>query len=780
MKLMWLLFAALLVSSVCLPVVYAQYQTKTDTSNEDFYFGVTFGGNTTSEAKLLIDKVKGYTNLFVIDSWDMSGAPNETALNEICDYAAEANLNIIVYFSFIFYNYTFQFGNGTLYNATSWDQFGYSPWHISWMNEARERWGNKFLGVYLYDEPGGKQIDTGYYGGNMMTFAGTNITTFRNVANYTDAANRYVRSISSSGSMQHVINSNISNSVNSPMPVFTADNALYWFDYLSGYDAVFAELGWNHNQAQHVALCRGAANVQNKDWGAIITWATNDPPYLARGAEMSQDMLTAYRAGAKYIIVFNYPQINPYGALTEEHFTAMKQFWTYIHCFPREVIGKVKGKVALVLPKDYGWGMRQPNDNIWGFWPPDDIAPQIGRNIYKLINEYGLKLDIIYDDSQFNFTEKYSKIYFWNDTINLPSESVSSMLPPYELYVAIVTVAIAITCVATYLIVRRRKRRSVEAGPAGSAAKARLINSGSGKLELTDNTIKFYIKKGHLKKREKVAREIPITDIESVKQVGNVLSITWKGVTDMFVIEKSELVGKINEKVAEAFNEKEKILENDETAKQKRNELTMMLSVGIKIVDSLFDMLRSLQGRIDWNHVEDYLARSEENARNFAALTTDTVNLEFAKLSLAVTEHLPGDISKEIYSSLKSLFEYFNASTSKDEPPEQTHPNYHDAKTIILAYYTLNDFMLGTIVGDEETGKEGKALATMLEDLSNVANVKINVDAVKDIINKLGVDKESETVIEESRAVFKEQLKELISHERSNIEPFPIQQPSPP
>ena len=347
MKLMWLLLVALLVSSVCLPLVYAQDQIKTDTSNEDFFFGVTFGGNTTSEAKFLIDKVKGYTNLFVIDSWDISGAPNETALNEVCDYAVEANLNVIVYFSFIFWNYTTRFGNGTLYNATSWDQFGYTPWHISWMNEARERWGSKFLGVYLYDEPGGKQIDMGYYGGHMVSFAGSNITAFRNVANFSDAANRYVRSIRNSGSMQHVINSNISNSINSPMPVFTADNALYWFDYLAGYDAVFAELGWNHNQAQHVALCRGAANVQSKDWGAIITWATNDPPYLARGSQMSQDMLTAYRAGAKYVIVFNYPQINPYGALTEEHFTAMRQFWTYIHCFPREVFGKVRAKWLL-------------------------------------------------------------------------------------------------------------------------------------------------------------------------------------------------------------------------------------------------------------------------------------------------------------------------------------------------------------------------------------------------------------------------------------------------
>ena len=75
MKLMWFLDVALLVlllvSTVCTPVIYAQNYVAGDLSNEEFFFGVTFGGNTTSEAKLLIDEVKGYTNLFVINSWEI-------------------------------------------------------------------------------------------------------------------------------------------------------------------------------------------------------------------------------------------------------------------------------------------------------------------------------------------------------------------------------------------------------------------------------------------------------------------------------------------------------------------------------------------------------------------------------------------------------------------------------------------------------------------------------------------------------------------------------------
>jgi hypothetical protein len=62
----------------------------------DFQVGVAFCGNTTAEAKLLIDRVKGYTNLFVVQSGQASN--NKTSLNEIVDFAVDSGLNVIVYF----------------------------------------------------------------------------------------------------------------------------------------------------------------------------------------------------------------------------------------------------------------------------------------------------------------------------------------------------------------------------------------------------------------------------------------------------------------------------------------------------------------------------------------------------------------------------------------------------------------------------------------------------------------------------------------------------------
>jgi hypothetical protein len=311
--------------------------------------------------------------------------------------------------------------------------------------------------------------------------------------------------------------------------------------------------------------------------------------------------------------------------------------------------------------------------------------------------------------------------------------------------------------------VKFRKQQPSETVSAGFTAKARLRNVGNGTLELVSNTIKFHIEKGRLKKQKQIAKEIPIADIESIERVGNELSITCKGVTDRFVIDKAELAETIHAKITEALSVQSKPLEaKEEAAKQKPSELAQVLSNALKITDSLFDILRSLHGRVNWNRVESQLKCSKENIRRFAD-QKGIVNLDFAKLSSAIKEHLPEEISKEAYSILRVLFEYFNGLPSQGQSSAQIHPNNDDAKKVILAYYTLNDIILGTVVEDEEVGKERNELMTVLDDLSKVTGLKINVDAVKDVVNKLGVEKERESIIEESRAVFVQQLKDLVT-----------------
>ena len=282
-----------LTVSAALPFAYPHNSASSEKSLEEgFFFGTSYGLENVEDAKLLIDKVKDYTNLFVIGSWSI--VINETALNEVCEYAVKADLSFIVYFDYI-------------------SQVMY-PWHQTWLDTAKEKYGDKFLGIYLYDEPGGRQIDEKQWdGGDIL------LNAFANVSNYNDAANIFVGTMSTSRSTLDLKDRKIS--------MFTSDYALYWFGYLGGYDAVFVELGWNHTTTQQIALNRGAANLQGKDWGAIIVWTYDNPPYLASREEIYREMVTAYRAGAKYVIVFNYPQNpegNTYGILTEEHFEAMK------------------------------------------------------------------------------------------------------------------------------------------------------------------------------------------------------------------------------------------------------------------------------------------------------------------------------------------------------------------------------------------------------------------------------------------------------------------------
>ena len=406
--------AVVIILVVTVPVVFTFYIAGSDCKRDDFFFGVTFGAKSSSDAKVLIDKVKDYTNLLLVDSYDVS--LNETTLTDICTYAVGAKLNVLPYFDFILYNVTSNVGS--FYNSSTWEEYGISPFHVNWLNDAQDRWGSQFLGVYYMDEPGGNQVDRGYWGGNNVSRSGAPIRTFENVSDYSDAANRYVSGINRTRSMQILKNTSYPNGLTRAIPVFTSDYALYWFDNKAGYDTVFAQINASTTvgrKAQQIALCRGSANAQNKTWGVILTWTTDNSPYLASGADMLADMKMAYDAGAKYVVVFNYPQINVYGALNEEHFAAMREFWNYAQANKNRI--EAQADTVFVLPQDYGWGMRTPEDKIWGLWPADNSSAIIWDKMNTLIGKYGFKLDIVYDDPKFSSSAKYSTVHFWNSTI---------------------------------------------------------------------------------------------------------------------------------------------------------------------------------------------------------------------------------------------------------------------------------------------------------------------------------------------------------------------------
>ncbi|MCW4008942.1 MAG: hypothetical protein NWF09_09690 [Candidatus Bathyarchaeota archaeon] len=376
----------------------------------DFYVGVTFCGNTTAEAKLLIDKVKGYTNLFVLQSWPISN--NETATTEICDYAVAAGLNIIVNL------------------GINWSYSRVWTWQFPWLEAAKQRYGDRFLGAYYDDEPAGNQLDYNWFNfflNYSNYFKGRpHVSLLHEIfsdledkmANVTMHEPKDYDTEAAWFQMLFDHNDGLNSLKKAGIKTFTSDYVLYWFDYLGGYDVILAQFGWNNSCTQDIALVRGAAYMQNKSWGAIITWKYTEPPYLDSGEEIFKQMHMAYEAGAEYVVIFNYPQIegNPYGALKNEHFEALEKLWKEITQKPREATAR-QADAALVLPRNYGWGMRHPEDWIWGFWGPDAKSPLIWENSRKLLSQYGTRLDIIYDDPAFPVEGKYPLIYYWNQTI---------------------------------------------------------------------------------------------------------------------------------------------------------------------------------------------------------------------------------------------------------------------------------------------------------------------------------------------------------------------------
>ncbi len=474
----WAVFVVL-ISLILLVSVISYVFLMPSPTEESFYVGITYCGESPEEAKQLIDKVKNYTNLFVLQSGPLQNYPSN--ITEVGDYAVSAGMHFIVYFANDIPTLTVM---------------------KTWLDTYDGHWSDNFLGVYFGDKNGGKMLDSevdfidqptqsllkktadgsiscyrteGHGTKNMTYYSDGAIVIERSETNgqfpikggepnpyyvkvttrvsyYPDGTvtaetSEYSNATTSPWTAIENYNANFTyeelwnvrafqtydetaerfiskyeNAMNRYGPqnftYLTSDYALYWFDYKAGYDVVMTQVGWNHTLAQDIALVRGAANLENKTWGAIITWKYNHPPYLDSGEAIYNQMRTAYEAGAEYIVVFNYADdmTGPYGTLQDEHFEALERFWNDAVQSSAVKKGSIKAEAVLVLPENYGWGMRDLGDKIWGLWGPDEKSQQTWNMAQSLLEEYGFGLDIVYDDSEFPAEGRYSQTYFWNQT----------------------------------------------------------------------------------------------------------------------------------------------------------------------------------------------------------------------------------------------------------------------------------------------------------------------------------------------------------------------------
>jgi hypothetical protein len=378
----FVVLCAVLAITLILLSVFAvnAFFTHPDAQGREFYVGVEYAyGDDAMQLEALVDKVKDYTNLFVIGSIAVSF--NRTALDESCDYITQSGLHFIVLF-------------------TGLDRYNWiGSYDITdWMVDAQQKYGDKFLGIYKMDEPGGNQLDQGYS------------TIIHNATSYSNASESYVDYLSQMLDYYQPYTPRI----------FTGDYALQWFDYKAGYTAVLGEFVGNESRQRIIAETRGAATAYQRDWGVVVNWKYTQPPYMESGTELYSDLALAYSAGAEYAVVFSYPNITDgnYGILDDEHFSVLQKFWSTLHSNPAS-FGSNPAQVAYIVPKDYGFGFRYESDHIWGLFPNDQLSSKIYGDVQTLTGRYGAGLDILYDEPDITtaMLANYSRVFYWNQSI---------------------------------------------------------------------------------------------------------------------------------------------------------------------------------------------------------------------------------------------------------------------------------------------------------------------------------------------------------------------------
>ena len=200
----------------------------------------------------------------------------------------------------------------------------------------------------------------------------------------------------------------------------------------------------------------------------MITWTYRHPPYIENGTALYNDLIYAYDNGAKYIVVFDSNEDWTEGILQEEHFTALENFWNYIESHPR-ADSSVERRSAVLLPANYAYGLRGPDDKIWGLWPADNISYSLCVGIQIMLQQHGTMLDIIYDD---NIEQRklvaYHNLIYWNDSSRFPSvmpvreaevngyQMLLTLVARYNLFIIAIGIAAGLSVAGVVLVVLRR------------------------------------------------------------------------------------------------------------------------------------------------------------------------------------------------------------------------------------------------------------------------------------------------------------------------------------
>ena len=130
----------------------------------ELFVGVSVAHYNLEEIIEIADKIQSYTNLFVVGSTGITY--DVSKLDPVCTYLYEKGFFFLIYM-----------------HPT--DNISSLEVQRQWVEKAKKLWGQQFIGLYAFDEPGGRQVDNDQY--VVIEEAGDN---------YTDTAEKYVTELS--------------------------------------------------------------------------------------------------------------------------------------------------------------------------------------------------------------------------------------------------------------------------------------------------------------------------------------------------------------------------------------------------------------------------------------------------------------------------------------------------------------------------------------------------------------------------------------------------------
>jgi hypothetical protein len=296
--------------------------------------------------------------------------------------------------------------------------------------------------------------------------------------------------------------------------------------------------------------------------------------------------------------------------------------------------------------------------------------------------------------------------------------------------------------------------------------KAYLRGVGKGKIKFVDESIKFYTEKGTIRKERQLAKQIPLEKIDGATFQKGELKVSAQDSTETFVIKDrlyaKILVGKIEQVIFKRGPSSQSTEPSAASAtsptsaafdlefgvqKPIPKDYQKTLAIALSIVDSLFDILMCLQGRVDWATIGKNAKSCEKDFPKVAdRVTLETATLDLSLLVSAATEHNVELTSDEVSRLLESLYNSFYS-------PESKFPLSNKA---VAPYFVLNDVVLGMVVSDPAIGEELSHLKTLLADLSS--GTGMSVGEVAEAANRIVNERVKEPYTEQARALYRQQL----------------------